>query len=100
MGPLSALAAATLVCVPSRHEFPEGFPQTLTEALAARTPVVASDHPVFTRVLRDGEGVRYFPAGNAGTITTNVSNSCLKAVGNRNQSSRTKLRPTVPPRPR
>jgi glycosyltransferase involved in cell wall biosynthesis len=62
------MAAATLVCVPSRHEFPEGFPQTLTEALTARTPVMASDHPVFTRVLRDGEGVRYFSAGNAAAL--------------------------------
>src|SRR4051812_18611989 len=59
------MAAATLVCVPTRPEFPEGFPLTLTEALTAHTPVLASDHPVFTRVLRDGEGLRYFPAGNA-----------------------------------
>jgi glycosyltransferase involved in cell wall biosynthesis len=58
------MAAATLVCVPTRPEFPEGFPLTLTESLTAHTPVLASDHPVFTRVLRDGEGLRYFPAGN------------------------------------
>ena len=59
------MAEATFVCVPTRHEFPEGFPLTLTEALTAHTPVLASDHPVFKRVLRDGEGLRYFPAGNA-----------------------------------
>ena len=58
------MAAATVVCVPTRHEFPEGFPLTLTEALTAHTPVLVSDHPVFVRVLRDGEGVRYFPAAN------------------------------------
>lgn len=62
------MATATVVCVPTRHEFPEGFPLTLTEALTAHTPVLASDHPVFTRVLRDGEGVRYFPAGNAAAL--------------------------------
>jgi glycosyltransferase involved in cell wall biosynthesis len=62
------MAAATLVCVPTRHEFPEGFPLTLTESLTAHTPVLASDHPVFTRVLRDGEGLRYFPAGNPATL--------------------------------
>jgi glycosyltransferase involved in cell wall biosynthesis len=62
------MATATLVCVPTRHEFPEGFPLTLTEALTAHTPVLASDHPVFTRVLRDGEGLRYFPAGNAASL--------------------------------
>jgi glycosyltransferase involved in cell wall biosynthesis len=58
------MAAATFVCVPTRHEFPEGFPLTLTEALTAHTPILASDHPVFTRVLKDGEGLRYFPAGD------------------------------------
>jgi glycosyltransferase involved in cell wall biosynthesis len=58
------MAAATVVCVPTRPEFPEGFPLTLTEALTAHTPVLVSDHPVFARVLREGEGVRYFPAGN------------------------------------
>jgi glycosyltransferase involved in cell wall biosynthesis len=62
------MATATVVCVPTRHEFPEGFPLTLTEALTAHTPVLASDHPVFTRVLRDGEGLRYFPAGNAAAL--------------------------------
>jgi glycosyltransferase involved in cell wall biosynthesis len=62
------MAAATLVCVPTRPEFPEGFPLTLTEALTAHTPLLASDHPVFTRVLRDGDGLRYFPAGNAAAL--------------------------------
>ena len=36
----------------------------LTEALASRTPVVASDCPVFQRSFRDGEGVRLFKAQN------------------------------------
>jgi glycosyltransferase involved in cell wall biosynthesis len=62
------MAEATVVCVPTRHEFPEGFPLTFTEALTAHTPIVASDHPVFTRVLRDGEGLRYFPAGNGAAL--------------------------------
>jgi glycosyltransferase involved in cell wall biosynthesis len=52
---------ATIACVPSRHEFSEGMPLTLTEALASRTPVAISDHPVFS-VFRDREGVRVFPA--------------------------------------
>jgi glycosyltransferase involved in cell wall biosynthesis len=67
------MAAATLVCVPTRPEFPEGFPLTLTEALTAHTPVLASDHPVFTRVLRDGEGLRYFPAGDGAALARLVS---------------------------
>jgi glycosyltransferase involved in cell wall biosynthesis len=62
------MAAATVVCVPTRHEFPEGFPLTMTEAFTAHTPVVASDHPVFTRVLKDDEGLRYFPAGDPAAL--------------------------------
>jgi glycosyltransferase involved in cell wall biosynthesis len=56
---------STLVCVPSRHEFSEGMPLSLTEALASRTPVVASDHPVLRSSLRDGEGAVIFRAGEA-----------------------------------
>jgi len=67
------MAAATFVCVPTRHEFPEGFPLTLTEALTAHTPILASDHPVFTRVLRDGDGLRYFPAGDGATLARLLS---------------------------
>jgi glycosyltransferase involved in cell wall biosynthesis len=66
------MATAMVVCVPTRHEFPEGFPLTLTEALTAHTPIVASDHPVFTRVLRDGEGLRYFPAGNSAALANMI----------------------------
>jgi len=61
---------STLVCVPSRHEFPEGLPLSLTEALASRTPVVASDHPVFTRAFADGEGMRLFPARTPAALAT------------------------------
>lgn len=67
------MASATFVCVPTRHEFPEGFPLTLTEALTAHTPILASDHPVFTRVLKDGEGLRYFPEGNVAALASLIS---------------------------
>jgi glycosyltransferase involved in cell wall biosynthesis len=59
---------ASVVCVPSRHEFPEGMPLVLTEALASRTPVIISDHPVFMRGFRDGEGVRFFRAGDPASL--------------------------------
>ncbi|MEM8807730.1 MAG: glycosyltransferase family 4 protein [Cyanobacteria bacterium P01_G01_bin.38] len=42
---------ADLVLIPSRHEYPEGFPFTIYEALCSRTPIVASDHPMFRGVL-------------------------------------------------
>jgi glycosyltransferase involved in cell wall biosynthesis len=59
---------ADVVCVPSRHEFSEGMPLTLTEALASRTPVVISDHPVFMRAFIDGEGVRVFRAKDPSSL--------------------------------
>ncbi|GLT02581.1 hypothetical protein GCM10007897_39970 [Sphingobium jiangsuense] len=45
---------AALVAVPSRHSYPEGFPLTVYEALCSRTPIVASDHPMFAGHLVDG----------------------------------------------
>jgi glycosyltransferase involved in cell wall biosynthesis len=59
-----AMRDADVVCVPSRHEFTEGMPMTLTEALASRTPVVVSDHPVLKRVLRNEEGVLFAESRN------------------------------------
>ncbi|HVK08214.1 MAG TPA: glycosyltransferase family 4 protein [Gemmataceae bacterium] len=77
----SAELGAAAMCrktssLPTRHEFPEGFPLTMTEAFTAHTPVVASDHPVFTRVLKDGEGLRYFPAGDAAALARTLIAVC------------------------
>ena len=59
-----AFRAATFVCVPTRPSFMEGMPMALTEALASRTPVLASDCDVFARSFRDREGVRLFKAAD------------------------------------
>lgn len=56
---------ADAVLVPSRHSFPEGLPLTLYEALAARAPVIASDHPMFRGHLRHRETAMVFQAGSA-----------------------------------
>lgn len=56
---------ADLVLIPSRHEYPEGFPYTIYEALCSRTPIVASDHPMFRNNLKHGSSAMIFPAGNA-----------------------------------
>ncbi|MGV6813667.1 MAG: glycosyltransferase family 4 protein [Phycisphaerales bacterium] len=53
------------VIVPSQHRYPEGLPHTIFEALATRTPLIASDHPMFTPVLKDERHCVMFPAGNA-----------------------------------
>lgn len=60
----AAMLHAGAVCVPSRHEFTEGMPMTLTEALASRTPVVVSDHPVLRAALREEEGVLFAESRN------------------------------------
>ena len=62
---IGLMRAADLVTVPSRHEYPEGFPMTIYESLCSRTPIVASDHPMFVRQLRHGQNAMIFPAGQA-----------------------------------
>jgi glycosyltransferase involved in cell wall biosynthesis len=57
-----SLRRASFACVPTHPSFMEGMPMSLTEALASRTPVIASDCEVFARSFRDGEGVRLFRA--------------------------------------
>ena len=47
------MASVDLVVVPSRHSYPEGLPNTIYEALAARTPLIVSDHPTFQGRLLD-----------------------------------------------
>lgn len=56
---------ADLVIIPSRHEYPEGFPMTIYEALCSRTPIIASDHPMFQNKLKDGINALIFPSANA-----------------------------------
>ena len=60
------------VCVPSRHDFGEGFPLTLFEAIASRSPIICSDHPMFTPILRHGESACIFPSGDARELANQV----------------------------
>ena len=63
-----AMRAAHIVIIPSRHEYPEGLPLTIYEALSARTPIIASDHPMFRGALRHEESALIFPARNASAL--------------------------------
>lgn len=67
-----AMQDSTFVVVPSRHCFTEGMPFTLTEALASRTPVVASDHPVFCANFTEGEGLAFFRAGDPNCLASAI----------------------------
>ena len=60
---------ADLVLVPSRHEYPEGFPLAITHALCSRTPIIASDHPRFQNNLKHGRNAIIFPAGNSTALS-------------------------------
>lgn len=67
------MCEADAVVVPSRHAFPEGLPLTLYEALAARAPVIASDHPMFAGHLRHRETAMVFRSGNARDLAAQIT---------------------------
>ncbi len=58
---IDQLNSATISVVASRHAFPEGLPMTIYEALATRTPLVLSDHPMFQMFFKDQQGAVMAP---------------------------------------
>lgn len=65
---------ADLVIIPSRHDYPEGLPMTIYEALCSYTPIVASDHPMFEGNLVDHDNALVFPAGDSSALAERVEN--------------------------
>lgn len=63
---------ADLVLIPSRHEYPEGLPMTIYEALCSRTPIVASDHPMFKNNLKHGVSAIVFAAGDPISLAKSI----------------------------
>jgi glycosyltransferase involved in cell wall biosynthesis len=72
------MRASDLVLIPSRHEYPEGFPMTVYEALCSRTPIIASDHPMFKGNLKHEINAMLFPAANS----TILSEMIKKLINN------------------
>lgn len=72
-----------IVVVPSRHDYPEGLPMTIYDALVSRTPLIVSDHPMFAGKVRDGESGLVFhaadPADLARPVRALLSDSDLYA---------------------
>lgn len=95
LGPLSdegkaaVLASVDVLCVPALGG--ESFGIVLTEAMAAGTPVVASDLDAFSRVLDDGKAGVLVPAGSpealaaalVGLLDDPARRSALAAAGRR-----------------
>jgi glycosyltransferase involved in cell wall biosynthesis len=63
------------VVVPSRHDYAEGLPNTIFEALAARSPLIVSDHPAFAQRLQPGKAVMQFPAAHPESLAEQIK--CL-----------------------
>jgi glycosyltransferase involved in cell wall biosynthesis len=66
------MRASDAVLVPSRHEFKEGFPLTIHHALCSRTPIVASDHPMFRGHLKHDVNAIIFPAQNVQVLASSL----------------------------
>jgi phosphatidylinositol alpha-mannosyltransferase len=62
------LRAADVFCAPSLHG--ESFGVVLLEAMAAATPIVASDLPGYRNVARPGAEALLVPPGDAGALAT------------------------------
>jgi glycosyltransferase involved in cell wall biosynthesis len=68
----AAMREADVVVIPSRHEYPEGLPLTIYEALAARTPIIASDHPMFLGPLTHEQSALIFPGANVDALASAI----------------------------
>lgn len=70
---VEAMRRADVVAVPSLHESAEGFPLTALEALSVRTPIAASDHPMFAGILVDGRTAAVHIAGDAASLQKSLT---------------------------
>lgn len=74
--PVSALwplmHAADTVIVPSRHDYPEGFPLVIDHTLCSRTPIIVSDHPMFRTKIQSGLSGLVFPATDVVALAESI----------------------------
>lgn len=67
------MRSSDIVVVPSRHEYAEGLPNVVYEALASRTPLVCSDHPAFAPRLPHRVSAMHFSAGDADSLADAIA---------------------------
>lgn len=70
---VSALQSATLSMAPSWHDYPEGLPMTIYEALATRTPLALSDHPMFQLYFAETPAARMAPEKNPAALAAAIT---------------------------
>ncbi|MDO6415767.1 glycosyltransferase family 4 protein [Sphingomonas sp. BIUV-7] len=70
---VGAMREADAVVVPSRHDYPEGLPLTIYETLASRTPLLASDHPMFRGAITDGVSALVFRASHPASLARSIA---------------------------
>ncbi|MBE9070395.1 glycosyltransferase family 4 protein [Leptolyngbya cf. ectocarpi LEGE 11479] len=63
---------ADIFVMPSRHESPENSNAILNTCLQAHTPIIASDHPMFSGSLNHGTNAMIYPAGNARALSQSI----------------------------
>jgi len=69
---IDLLAGATLSMAASWHDYPEGLPMTIYEALATRTPLALSDHPMFQLYFRETPAARMAPEKNPAALAAAI----------------------------
>jgi glycosyltransferase involved in cell wall biosynthesis len=69
---IGMMQRSSFVCIPSHHAYPEGLPLTLYEAMASGTPIIASNHPMFRGVVRDGMDGFVFRAGSPAQMASTI----------------------------
>lgn len=67
-----AMHAADAVIVYSRHAYGEGLPGTIYLGLASRTPLVVSDHPMFTAYFEDRTDLVIAPERNPDALAAKL----------------------------
>ncbi len=66
------MAKHDIVVVPSRHEYPEGLPNTIYEGLASRSPLIISDHPAYVNRFTDREDCLIFSAADSSDLAEKI----------------------------
>jgi glycosyltransferase involved in cell wall biosynthesis len=61
-----------LIIIPSRHSYPEGLPMTIYDAFISRTPIVASDHPMFLNKIEPEVSGIIFEASNPTSLADQI----------------------------